>query len=239
VRRIVGLAAAFFACLLARCLFPSLDGLSGDASVGSGPIAYVQDLADATFPPDASVTLSGAVAAGDTIIVCTAFPLDFGSLNVSDSLGRNWTLFGSQDSTKPQHNVCYVSIGGPGGIDTIALTTSSSKLADGATHDIEVYVFEYQNVHAIDQKLTMVGVIDAGSPLDSGWDAGSITATSPNELLFAWVEGVSAAYLDPSFTSRTTFDDNNVGDKMLDAAGAFTITGVANNDWALVAATFK
>jgi len=243
--------AVVFACLLARCLFPSLDGLSGgsDASqsdvtngdvtaTDAGPIAFVQQLVDGATPPDAAVTMVGAVGAGDTIIVCSAFPTDFGSLQVSDSLGRSYVLLGSQDGLKSGHNVCYVSIGGPGGIDTIHLTTASSTMADGAPHDLEAYVFEYQNVSALDQKLVTVGVIDSGS-LDSGWDAGSITATSPNELLFAWVEGNAQARLDPSFTSRTTFHSNNVGDKILDASGTFPITGTANANWVLIAATFK
>jgi len=244
--------AVVFACLLARCLFPSLDGLSGgsDASqsdvtngdvtaTDAGPIAFVQQLVDGATPPDAAVTMVGAVGAGDTIIVCSAFPTDFGSLQVSDSLGRSYALLGSQDGLKSGHNVCYVSIGGPGGIDTISLTTASSVLADGASHELEAYVFEYQNIAALDQKLVTAGALDAGSPLDSGWDAGSIAATSPNELLFAWIEGQSYGHLDPSFTSRTTFHSNNVGDMILDAAGPFTITGTANNNWTLIAATFK
>jgi len=239
-----------FACFLARCLFPSLDGLSGadasqdvttndDGTSEAAPIAYVQQLVDSAFPPDASLTMTGAVGPGDTLIVCSAFPTDFGSLQVSDSLGRSYTLLASQDGVKSGHNVCYVSIGGPGGIDVITLTTASSTLADGAPHDLEAYIFEYQNVAGVDQKLITTGMLDAGSPADSGWDAGSINATSPNELLFAWIEGQSIGHLDPSFTSRTTFHSNNVGDMILDAAGPFTITGTANNNWILIAATFK
>ena len=247
--RRLGLAAVF-TCLLARCLFPSLDGLSGaDASQsdvttnegGAGPIAYVQQSTTSPFPPDASATLTGAVGAGDTLIVCSAFPLEFASVQVSDSLGRNYVLLGSLDAVNSGHNVCYVSIGGPGGIDTIHLTAANSALADGAPHDLEAYVFEYQNISALDQKLVTAGVVDSGPPDApySVWDAGSIMATSPNELLFAWVEGNAAARLDPSFTSRTTFDGNNVGDRILDASGTFPITGTANANWVLMAATFK
>jgi hypothetical protein len=237
-----------FACLLARCLFPSLDGLSGGADASqsdvasgeAGPIAWVQQSTTTPSPPDASVIMSGAIGAGDTLIVCSEFPIDFGSLSVSDTLGRSWVLLGSQDGIKTTgHDVCFVSIGGPGGNDTIELTTTSSTLVDGAAHSLEAYVFEYQNVSAVDQKLTMVGFIDAGSPIDSGWDGGSIVASAPNELLFAWVEGNSAAHLDPSFTSRTTLNGNNVGDKILDASGTFPITGNANASWTLIAATFK
>lgn len=227
-------------------MFPSLDGLSGgdapsDATTNeAGPIAYVQQSTGGPSPPDASTTLSGAVGAGDTLVVCSAFPNDFGSLSVSDTLGRTYVLLGSVDSLKSGRAVCFVSVGGAGGNDTIIFTTSSSTLVDGASHDIEAYVFEYQNVSAVDQKTTNASAtIASGSSYDSGWDGGSIVATSPNELLFAWVEGTSYAHLDPSFTSRTTLNGNNVGDKFLDAAGTFPITGTANNAWTLIAATFK
>jgi hypothetical protein len=230
-------------------LFPSLDGLSGgDASPdvttpdvttneAAPPIAWVQQSTTEPVPPDASVTMSGAIGAGDTLIVCSYFPFDFGSLQVSDSLGRTWVLLGSQDGFG--HDVCFASIGGPGGIDTIYLTTASSTLADGASHGIEAYVFEYQNIGAVDQKLVNIGAVDSGLDVYAPWDAGAITATSPNDLVFAWVEGNAGARLDPSFTSRTTFNGNNVGDTIVDASGPFFITGTANAPWTLVAATFK
>jgi hypothetical protein len=221
----------FFACVFARCLFPSLDGLSGSAA---GPIAYVQQFADAAFPP-ATVTLQGAIGAGDTLVACSAFPQDFGSLQVSDTLGRAYVMLGSQDGVVRGRSVCFVSIGGPGGNDAITFRTTSSTLADGAAHVLEAYVFEYQNVKALDQKLVVAGALGA----DAGWDAGSIMATSPNELLFAWVESQGSGWLDPSFTSRTTYGSNNIGDRILDAAGAFPITGAADNNWTLIAATFK
>ncbi len=255
--RRVGLAALFVssAVFLARCLFPSLDGLSGaDASIpetGSeaaipdtgvetgATIQLVQGSATAPFPP-ATVTLSAAIGAGDTIVVCSAFPVDFGSLQVTETLNRTYTLLGTQDGTgklSTWHQVCFVSIGGPGGNDVVSLATTSSTLADGAPHSLEAYVFEYQGVSAIDSKLTTAGTLEAG--VDASWDAGSIAASAGSELLFAWVEAADTAHLDPSFTSLTTFHANNVGDEIVPSPGSYAITGSANDNWALIAATFK
>jgi len=237
--------AVLFACLLARCLFPSLDGLSGggDASVTNeaGPIAFVQQRSTDVLSTDASVAIPGAVGAGNTLVVCSDYPVDFGSMSVSDTLGRTYALLGSADGANSGsgHNVCFVSIGGLGGPDTITFTLTSTTLADGSADDLEAYVLEYQNVAAVDQKLATFGVDDSGPDAFVPWDAGSITAASPNELLFAWVEGSAAARLDSTFTSRTMLNGNDVGDQILDASGAFLVTGTANANWTLVAATFK
>jgi hypothetical protein len=181
--------------------------------------------------------MSTPVGSGNTIIVCTAFPVDFGSVTVSDTLGRAYVLVESRDGIDQGRRVCFASVGGPGGDDTITLTTTSTALADGASHVIEAYVFEYRNVAAIDGKLSEVGAIT--TDVDASWDAGSVTTTAASELVFAWVEDSNAAWLDPSFTTRSTFKANAVGDKVAPSAGPQSVTGTADGDWVVIAFSLK
>jgi hypothetical protein len=238
--------------LTAQCLFPSVDDLaSKDASsdvvveggADAGGIVFVQGASSAPLPP-AQVALPAAVGAGDALVVCVAFPIAFGSMQVSDTLGRSFTLVGSQDGLRhlsTYRQVVFASFDGPGGLDTMTLSTTSSTFPDGGTKSFEVYAFEYRGIAAVDGTLSTAGVGDGGGAADaySPWDAGTVTTTAANELLFAFVEAAAGARFDMTFTWRSTFHDNSVADMPTGAPGAYGVTGIANDDWVVIAAGFE
>jgi hypothetical protein len=228
--------------IVARCvLFPSLDGLtSPDATTdGSGAIAFVQQVSLGPFAPY-TVPIPAALTRGDALIVCVETPLELGSVQVSDTLNQTFTLVATTDGLGKWRQGMWVALDGPGGLDTVNVTTSTTTKPDGAAADIEVYVIEYQGITALETNATSTVFLDGGY-LDAyvPWDAGTLSTTAQNELLFGWAEGAAGVRFDPSFSSRSTFHGNAIADMLTGDAGPYRITGTANASLVTIVASFK
>jgi outer membrane protein assembly factor BamB len=181
------------------------------ATTLSGPTTwtFIQTVAGAN-----SVNMTNT--AGDLLVVEVGFTGTFKSLFDS----RNtYTQIGTEkvDNNGHKTRVYYAKDIGAGANTVAATVTGTGAKA------YDVYVSEYRGVSTVDAySVNLVNKNSSGS-----FTSGAIATTGTNELLwgFCWSSNAAIPANPSGWTSRSTFDGNQLSDKMAANPGNFSFSG--------------
>ncbi len=241
------------------CFFPSVGGLTGDASSNDsalpdvndgsdanvtdapldtkdsgptpGPIAFVQINAQEFNQQGTALISLASVKAHDTLIVCAGLDGQ-GAVTLNDSQSDAFTQYVSFDSTTfgVQRNLVWAAFDVVGGNTTATLTTQVSHTV------FEVYLIEYSGLTAFDVAASAQG----NSTATDGMASGFATTTFGNDLIFGYgTEGIGVQ--GTSFTLRSGFESDVVEDRVVTTVGSYEATATMQSGpgWEISMVAFK
>lgn len=183
-----------------------------------------------------TVAFPDAVTAGNMIVVAVAGAPSgtADAFSVTDTLGTSYSQAVTETTTLDGVNfVATIFWGMPpsGGSNTV---TIAYPTASGTTSYNRQAIHEYSGVNQLDQTTS-------GSGTSNAVDAGSVTTTQADEILFGWlVSNAGMSGPGTGFTLRETAGSEITEDKIVTATGTYDITGNGNYTDAFMAlgATF-
>lgn len=179
-----------------------------------------------------SATLDAPTVAGNTIVVYAIWN-NTNSVAITDSRGNSYTNVGSPLTWGSGYSaqVFYAS-NVAGGSDVITATFRTSVNSFGV-----LYVHEYAGI----SKTNPVDVTSSAVGASSSLNSGSVTTTSPNDLVFgAGVSDDSVTAGGSGFSVRDLSYGNITEDKIATSAGSYAATAThSGNRWAMQVVAFR
>lgn len=211
------------------------DGVSGSASVAitlpSAPGSFVQDTArEAQRTATGTIPFQVPTTQGDLLVAAFDYDATANFTSITDSQGNTWTQAATEQTSPGGAKIrMFYAQNVKGGPDAITVNLSSPVQA------LEIYIAEY---HGIDPVAPLDGAASAaGGPTIVS--SGTITTSTPNDLLVAYCVGDNDCELGSGFRVRSRFDLNLLEDRITGAPGSYTATGTSLAGWAIVGAAFK
>lgn len=149
------------------------------------------------------------------------------SVTFKDTLNDTYTIVVGPADDPSYRNVIAATFGAPGGANTVTATATTNT-------DIYLWAAEYKGVVAFDTGTFAVGTGTSAS-------SGAITTAQNKELLFGYAGYWVGGSVSPNFTARSASGSGIVEDRVLSAAGSYTLTGTQNSsaNWAFLLGAFK
>ena len=196
-------------------------------------IQYVQSVSDTNNYLGAvvHVTFVNPVTRNDTIVVA-ANEMTTGALNVSDSLGNQFSSALGVPNGASEAWIYYAPVA-TSGMDTITVSLPSNL--SGTL--LDVYALEYSGVGALD---AVTGQNGTTADMHSGF----VTTTAPGDLIFGYavVVPMGSAGAGTGFLARDTPQHENVTeDEIFLGPGRVEATAImtGGNAWTTMVAAFK
>ena len=205
-----------------------------NTSAAAPAATFVQQAARSTTATTVTQTFPLVSTAKNLIVVS----LNVGSatanvLSVSDSKGNTYTRAAGPtlwSAASSRVSTYYASnITGGGAATTVTATLDASAF-------VEMYQLEYSGV----LPMSPLDQVSVGTGTVAAMDSGSKTTTYLNELIYGFGMSCGSATIGGTFTARSTFDSNFVGDRGVVALGTYNVNGTdACGSWAVQMLTFK
>jgi hypothetical protein len=208
--------------------------------------AFVQQAAQLVGAVASTTQTFGAPSTtGNLIVVTVEYDSPTATISsVTDSKGNTYNLAVGPTNWSPggvTHTATYYASNITGGGAAITVTVN---LTGPATTAVELFQFEYSGVSAVsplDQASAASGLSGAcGTPCNL--NSGAKTTTQVNELIYGFGASTIGGIDGSSYTLRSAFDTQFVGDTLAAATGSYSFDASASGgprDWVAQMVTFK
>jgi len=179
-----------------------------------------------------SVGFSNPTTAGNTIVAYVIWS-NKNSVALTDSRGDTFVGVGSPVIWAGGNSAqVFYATGISGGSDTVTATFRDAVGAFGV-----IYIHEYSGISTVNP----VDVTASAAGSSALMNSGSVTTTSPNDLIFgAGVSSHTVTSAGTGFSARSLAFGNITEDRTAASAGSYSATATHNGtDWAMQVVAFR
>src|SRR5271163_4929333 len=198
----------------------------------TGP-AFVQESVGASAGTSSSLSVSfpANTVAGDVILVAFDFNENAGTNTVTDFQGNVFTGVGARLNTPDgtiRTRVFYAKNikGGPDTV-TVSLTGNSTW--------INAYLTEYSGLDLVNPIDAQAGASGSAGAVSSG----NATTNFTGDVIYGYCVSEGTCTVGSGFTTRSTFNNRLIEDKLAGSPGSDAATGSATNGWTMQMVALK